>query len=357
MPEENLDQYTTAGKCPNYDVVPLECENVGVAAVQFNPNRLVDPKNPKKVIRENLAKMLELADLAKIASLQWPTGQCNLKLLVYPEFSITGMNHVWTIDDWQRIALEVPGEETEELGKKAKQLNAYIVFASHIKEKDFPGHYFNTSMIIDPNGKLIHRHWKCYRANAGYEWSTTVHDVLDRFVELYGWDAVWPVARTSIGNLATYICSEGFAPETARAYAFKGAEILCRCFSGGGEEQKYGKYMLQFRADCANSLLYGVMANARNGGSMIVDPFGRIMNQSTDCRDTIVYENIPIGWYRANHERPFIRTEVYTPALTQNPGRFPPNLYLKHGVPRNAGEAAQLFTKNARWWGTWMANR
>ena len=357
MVERDLDQFTTPGKCPNYDVVPLAYDNIGVAACQMNPNRNIDPKNPKKVIRENLVKMLDLCDQAKIASLQWPNEECNLKLLVFPEFTLTGMNHVWDINDWQRIALDIDGEEIAEVGKKAKQLNAYIAFGSHIKEKEFPGHYFNTSMLIDNEGKLIHRHWKMYRSNAGYEWSTTVHDVLDQFIELYGWNAVWPVARTPIGNIATYICSEGFAPETARAFAFKGAEILCRVISGGGQEQKFGKYMLQFRADCANSLCYGIFANARNGCTMIVDPFGRILNQASDCRDVVVYDNIPIGAFRAKREKPYIRTEVYVPVLEQNPGRYPPNLYSKFGMPKNANEAAQLFTRNARYWGTWMANR
>jgi len=286
---------------------------------------------------------------------------CNLKLIVFPEFSITrgkpGFVRNWTLDDFLKASIEAPGEETEALGKKAKELNCYIVFASHITEKDFPGHYFNTSMIVGPTGELIHKHWKAYRANAGFEWATTVHDVLDRFVEMYGWDAVWPVAKTPIGNLATYICSEGFAPESARAFAFKGAEILCRCIAGGGVEQKCEKIMLQFRADCATSLMYGIYANGGNGSSMIVDPFGRIMNYAQDAREVIVYDSIPIASFRAKRERPWIRTEIYAPALTEVPGRFPPNLYSDYGVPQNAAEAAELVTKHARWWGTWMANR
>ena len=32
--------------------------------------------------------------------------------------------------------------------------------------------------------------------------SSTVYDVLDRYVEMYGWDAVLPVVRTDIGNIS-----------------------------------------------------------------------------------------------------------------------------------------------------------
>ncbi|MFC1972299.1 nitrilase-related carbon-nitrogen hydrolase [Chloroflexota bacterium] len=343
---------------PNYEVVPLEYDDIGVAAVQMNPNRLVDPKNPKKVIRENLDKMLFLSDMALQFASMWPTGMTKLNLMVFPEFSLTGYDFGLTRDDWQRIAIDVPGEETEVIGKKAKELDCFIAFASHTKDKDWPGHYFNTSMIIDPNGEVIHKHWKAYCNGPGMiEWATTVHDVLDEFLERYGWDAVWPVARTPIGNIATFTCSESFAPETARAYAFQGAEILALCIAGGGDENKTEKYKLQFRASCASSQVYGVYANGTNGGSMIVDYFGRILNQAKDCRDTIIYDSIPMASFRAKHEKPFIRTEIYAPVLEKNPGRYPSNLYSKYGVPFNNEEAYKLANQHTRYPGTDTANR
>jgi len=343
---------------PNYQVVPLEYDYVGVAAVQMNSKRDIDPNNPQKGIRENLDKMLFLCDVAYRVAGSYPTGMTKLNLLVFPEFTLTGYDSLWTRDEWQKIAIETPGEETEAIGRKAKELDCYIAFASNTKEQDWPNHYFNTSMIIDAKGNLIHKHWKAYRNGPGItEWGTSVHDVLDEFVERYGWDAVWPVARTPIGNLATYTCSEGFAPETARAFAFKGAEILCRCIGGGGYENKSGKYMVQFRSDCASSQAFGVYANGGNGGSMIVDYFGRVLNQATDCRDTVVFDSMPIRAFRSRRELPFIRTEIYVPVLQQNPGRFPPNLYSEFGVPNDNKDALRLAEEQARWWGTDVANR
>ncbi|MFC1972566.1 nitrilase-related carbon-nitrogen hydrolase, partial [Chloroflexota bacterium] len=303
---------------------------------------------------------LELCDVAAMKAGATPMGPPKIDLLVFPEFTFTGYNFEWTRDDWQKVAIEVPGEETEIIGKKAKELDAYIVFTAHTKDpKNWPQHYFNTSLIIDPRGEVIHQHWKAYRCTAGvYEWATTVHDVLDKFVEMYGWDAIWPIAQTPIGNLATYVCSEGFAPETARAFAFKGAEILCRCWGGGGSPvEKAGKGRLQFRADCANSLVYGIMANCANGGSMIVDPLGRIQQEILDDREGVIFERIPIAQFRSEHARPFIRTEIYVPSLTQVPGRFPPNMYLDNGVPYSSDEAFKLCEQHARFWSPWTANR
>ncbi len=348
----------TEGQCPNYEVVPLRSNTIGVIACQMNPKRDIDVNNPKKARRENLDKMLFMCDMAKVRALQAAMGPPTADLLVFPEFSITGYDGTWTRDDWQKVAIEVPGEETEILGKKAKELNCYIAFASHTKDpKDWPGHYFNTSMIIDPKGEVIHKHWKAYRVTGGSgEWATTAHDVLDKFVEMYGWDAVWPVARTDIGNLATYICSEGFAPETARTFAFKGAEILCRCIGGGGELNS-GKYRLQFRADCSFSLVYGIYTNGGNGGSMIVNPLGQVMNEILDNNERVVCARIPIAQYRSEHSRPHIRTEIYIPVMEQWPGQFPPNMYSDYGVPPDMADARRLCMEHARYWSYPTANR
>jgi len=358
MKLRDFSKYKTPGQLPNYEVVPLRSDTIGVAACQMNPNMMVDANNPKKVQRENLEKMLFLCDMAYQRAGMTAGGEPKLDLVVFPEFTFTGYDGTWTRDDWQRVAIELPGEETEIIGKKARELDIYICFAGHTKDpKNWPGHYFNTSIIIGPKGDVIHRKWKTYRINGGvFEWATTAHDVLDKFVEMYGWDAVWPVARTDIGNLGTYICSEGFAPETARAYTFQGAEILCRCFGGGGHDLNAGKYRLLFKADCASSLVYGVYANGGNGGSMVVDYLGRVMGEIIDNREAIVYDRIPIAQFRSEHALPHIRTEVYADALTRRPSRFPPNMYAD-GCPWDTDEAFRINNENQRWWGPWTANR
>jgi predicted amidohydrolase len=345
----------------NYEVVPLASEWIGVAAVQMNP----EPVNPKKVaqgIKTNLDRMMLLCDRASSMSAAWGNGRTNL--VVFPEFTITGYDFTWNTADFLTVCLDTEGPEVDIIGQKARERDLYIAFASHFVDKDWPGHYFNCSMIVAPSGKVIHKHWKAYMRGPGFEFATSVHDVMDEFIAKYGIDACWPVARTPIGNLATYVCSEGFAPETARAFTFKGAEILCRCIGGGGPLNKAGKYMLQFRADCAYSDVYGVFANGGSGpgiegiggpengmggGSMIVDPFGRIVNQANDSREQIVFEMLPIAAFRKAHERPYIRTELYATAYEQCPGKYPPNMYTQHGVPESATAAIKMSAENARW--------
>ena len=40
--------------------------------------------------------------------------------MVFPWFTFTGYNVEWTGDEFQRVAIELPGEETEIIGKKAE---------------------------------------------------------------------------------------------------------------------------------------------------------------------------------------------------------------------------------------------
>lgn len=59
------------------------------------------------------------------------------------------------------------------------------------------------------------------------------HDMLDKYLEVYGegkepLDVLFPVAETEIGNLGTLICMDGHFPESSRALAINGAEIILR---------------------------------------------------------------------------------------------------------------------------------
>ncbi|MFC2068083.1 nitrilase-related carbon-nitrogen hydrolase [Chloroflexota bacterium] len=331
----------------HYPRVPLKNDIVRVCPVQFTASWEIDPKNPKPGIEMNLNRMLSLATNAAYGSL-------GAKLLVFPEFTLTGYNFSWTRDDWARIAIEVPdGEELLAVRKRAKELGVYIAFASHTKHKDWPGHFFNSSMIVNDNGELIHWHWKAYGIHAGpsaFEWATTVHDVLDEFVKRYGWDAVWPVVKTPIGNIATMTCSESFTPEHARMFALKGVEILCLCIGGGGLENDHGKIMRNFQSECITANCYGIFSNSHDGGSMIINPLGEILNQAMDRADTThVKYNIPIASFRKVHKAPVVRTELIIPVYQQYVGPHPPNLYSDYGVPYDGKEAAKLATEHARW--------
>lgn len=331
-----------------YDVVPLRREEITVSVVQSRV-RAVDGRNPEPGKRENLNHMLDLIDKA-----QYFGGRKDL--VAFHEFPITGWDR-WTRKEILNLALELPGEETEAIGKKAKQYSCYITFGTYAKDKDWPRHIMSVSVIIGPDGKIVSRQWKARNIHGvfpGFElFTTTVYDVLDRYVEMYGWDAVLPVARTDIGNIA--VSSVQWEPELYRALTIKGAEIIIRTSTGG-----FG------RADmvviCRTNGVYGMAVNnalspgnphfvedpGGTGGSAIFGPRGEIIAQAASPHETIITARLPLAAFRKRHRIPDVHTALYAHVMKQYQSRYPPNAFLEY-LPESLEDALRYFRKKARW--------
>ncbi len=118
-------------------------QDVITAAVVQTRVKGVDGANPGPDLRRNLDYFLECIDIA-----QGYGGRSDL--LLFHEFPITGFSE-WTRDQHHRIAIEVPGPEIEEVAKKARQYNCYIVFGTYAKdEKDWPGHILHLMVMVSP---------------------------------------------------------------------------------------------------------------------------------------------------------------------------------------------------------------
>ena len=152
-----------------------------------------------------------------------------IKLIALPELAITGApDEIRLLDHEQMmdIVIDIPGEETEALGQICKKHGVYLIGQAKAKDPEImPDRFFNTCFIISPEGKVIHKHHKTHVG--AVEPSLVPGDVWDIYVEKYGNDpkklleAIFPVARTEIGNIGTIICAEGFFPESSRALAMK----------------------------------------------------------------------------------------------------------------------------------------
>ena len=155
-----------------------------------------------------------------------------------------------------RIAIEVPGSETEAIGKKCKDYGCYIVFGTYAKDPDWPDHILHLMVLIGPDGDVVAKHWKQRNVRGLFpgseQYTSAIYDVYDRFIEMYGQDAVIPVTKTAIGNIA--MSAVQFEPELFRCMAFKGAEIICRVATGGFEYE-------DMRLTSYHNSLYTLIAN------------------------------------------------------------------------------------------------
>ena len=179
-------------------------------------------------VEKNLTHIGNMLDLVcHICSLELP-----VRLIALGEGCIQGFAdeilHLSSAEYTATMAADLPGWETEFLGNKAKQHGVFLL--AQLKEKlpEYPDRFFNTVFLIDPAGKIIHKHRK--NVVLFVEHSTTPHDVYDQWVKTHGdgLDAFFPVAKTEIGNIGGSVGVEGSFPESYRGFALNGAEILYR---------------------------------------------------------------------------------------------------------------------------------
>ena len=85
------------------------------------------------------------------------------RLVVIPEMAIQGMiaNTPGNRAKEKEYAMTIPGPETDELCRKAKQINAYISAELYmVKDDDFPDRYYNVGFIVSPKGEIIYKRYK-----------------------------------------------------------------------------------------------------------------------------------------------------------------------------------------------------
>lgn len=333
-----------------YTTVPLVKDHVRVGVMQTRVRPIVDTANAGPMIKDNLDHMLTLIDNAQ----EWTPPS---DILFFHEFPITGFSFDWDRKDINRFAIETPGPETEALGAKAKKYGCYIVFGSYVNDKDWPGHVISQTTIIGPDGNILAKHWKARNIMGVFATGTTpvelmtstVYNCLDRYIEMYGADAVIPVTRTPIGNICP--SSVQREPELFRAMAIKGGEILLRTASGGftpWDMQASAAYNGVYTAVCNNAVSPGnqFFEDAGSGGSAIYAPFGAPVAMARSEHEQLVSGMVPIREYRARHRQPEIAWPLYEPVMRKYVPKYPPSK-LTHVQPADMKEAARYLRDKA----------
>ena len=338
-----------------YATVPLRQDAINVTAIQSRV-RSVDVNNLKPTLKANLDHALDLIDIAQGSPAAWGGERlwgAKQDLICMHEFPIQGFQP-WTRTELNKVAFDLPGPETEAIGQRARKYGCYIAFGCYAKEQGWPRHVINMSVIVGPTGEIVARHWKArnmlgmFGDNALI--GTTVYDVLDRYVEMYGWDAVLPVARTDIGNIA--MTAVGMEPLLYQCLALKGAEILVMSVTGGSNADSAtatARYNRIYTVGVGNSVSpdnIGFMesAGAEDGGAVIIDPRGTVLAQTTNHHEDSVSTRIPIADFRKTRRVPEVPIALLRPVLDQYEPVFQPNAFLET-LPETYKEAGTLLRK------------
>ncbi len=238
-------------------------------------------------------------------------GGAPVRLAVLPEYFLTSYPGRISIPEFaDKAALEVDGPEYEALGKIAQGQKLYLAGNAYEVDRHFPELYFQTSFVIAPDGNVVLRY---RRLNSMF--APTPHDVWSKYLDIYGIEGVFPVARTEIGNLAAIASEEILYPEIARAHALRGAEIFVHSSSEIGSPMATPK-MIAKRARAFENLAYVISANtagitdtalpeaSADGNSMVVDWKGNVLAQSNSGETFTAFADIDLAALRAARRKP-----------------------------------------------------
>jgi predicted amidohydrolase len=234
-----------------------------------------------------------------------------VRLAVLPEYLLTSYPGRISIPDFaQRAAIAPDGPEYEALGRIASAQSLFLAGNAYETDRHFPGLYFQTSFVIAPNGQVVLRY---RRLNSMF--APTPHDVWSRYLDIYGLDGVFPVARTEIGNLAAIASEEILYPEIARAHALRGAEIFVHSSSEIGSPLDTNKDIAK-RARAFENLAYVISANtagiegtsmplaSADGNSSVIDYRGAMLAESNSGETFTAFADIDLRALRAARRRP-----------------------------------------------------
>ncbi|MCP3959762.1 MAG: nitrilase [bacterium] len=257
-------------------------------------------------------KMLETLDRLErqIAASKAFIGE-DLRLVVLPEYFLTGFPMGEPIAAWrEKAALDMEGAEYERMGEICRKLGVYLSGNAYEQDPHFPRLYFQTSFLIDDGGEVVLRY---RRLNSMY--APTPHDVWDRYLEIYGTDGVFPVARTPLGRFGAIASEEILFPELARCLAMRGAEVFLHSSSesfGDGDTPKD----IAKRARAIENLAYVVSANSAgtldtptpasstDGGSKIIDHRGLVIARAATGENMTAHAEIDLAAVRRARRRP-----------------------------------------------------
>jgi N-carbamoylputrescine amidase len=201
------------------------------------------------------------------------------------------------------LAETVEEGSTKLLGKIAEETGAVII--SGIFEKGLDGAYYNTAVIIGPEGKII----GIYRKN-----HIPLTPSLKEKHYFRPGDLGFPVFNTPFGRIGVLICYDRYFPEGFRRLAFNGAVMIFIPSACAGDSNEVWELLL--RAHALSNLVFIGAANRIGregdrefyGTSLFLSPWGEVMKKASGDKEEIVIADLDREiLLRARERWPFYR--------------------------------------------------
>ena len=201
------------------------------------------------------------------------------------------------------LAEPIPGYTTDYFSQLSKTVDCVLVVP--VFEKSMTGIYYNSLVVINPDGAIVGKYRKMHIPND------------PQFHEKYYFtpgDLGFQAIKTVTGKIGPMICYDQWFPEPARSCALDGAEVLIYPTAIGwlpGEKEGDSKVYLDSwktiqRGHAIANGIYTASVNrvgiepnmARDseiefwGHSFIADPRGKIIAEASGTDEEIIYGSI-----------------------------------------------------------------
>ncbi len=235
----------------------------------------------------------------------------DVRLLVFPEFVHQAPVFPDAGQLHDKLAIELPDDCLKPYLSLAADLGIYLQTGTFLeKDSKYPGHVFNTTLLIGPQG-ILSRYRK---VNPWLPW-----EVHSSPADIAGYDEpLFPVVDTDIGRLGVAICYDWLFPQCIQAIAQQDADVICRVsayMDPWGSTEPMSWWPLVNRTRALENTVYVVACNqgasrqnfppfSWPGGSMVVDFDGRVLAQADPgSGEKIVVAPIDLAALRHERER------------------------------------------------------
>lgn len=331
----------------SYKTTPLEKETVVVKVVQNGVRNLEDYEDVNEGLAANLKTMSDLIERA-CAEGSPPD------FILFNEFPLTGYS-TRAREAKLEFTLEIPGPETDAIGRLAKACDSYIVFGSYARDSDWPGHILSINMVIDRDGKVAEKFWKTRnvkRLSADGEIpTTTIESVRDRYRAMYGIEAEFPVLRTEYGNIA--VSTVQLDPFVFAAYAMRGVEIMFRTATLFSRDDVLANARFHNFYSAMSNITFpkGSGYEQYGGGSLVVNPRGEVLAEDPSNNEAIIEAEIPIAEFRKDRRIPSYPLAVVAPIFDHYVEEIPLNHMdlPREELPADRSAMKALLDSVSRW--------
>ena len=267
--------------------------NLRAAVAQMGPVHLADDR--RSVVRR-LLEMLREAHAG------------GARFVVFPELALTTFfPRYWMTDQAQidrYFEREMPGPETRVLFETAKELGVgfYLGYAE-LTEEAGRTRRFNTSILVDPKGKLIGRYRKIHLpGHAEHLPQAPFQHLEKRYFEVG--NEGFKVWRTMDGVFGMCICNDRRWPETFRVMGLQGVELVALGYNTPTENIHHDEpvhlrmfhHLVTMQANAYQNgtwILAAAKAGKEDGfamigGSCIIAPTGEIVAQAVTEVDEVI---------------------------------------------------------------------